>query len=767
MTVALESETNPETGEVSIYSATYSIEGFSEDGVTMIPSEDGAAPMYAIFSSRSEEMNYTFQFRDEAGNEGSYIVDASEIAFAERIDTVITGYRLTYMAPNSNGYRSMGIFTSGETIDIGLSNSAVSVKVEALNQNGETVPAVVEANGALPDGAAVYAKEKLVMFTTESSADKTVNLTMTGGSNSISVPVMLPANTIDMTAPTGTVNYSADGNMIKAYLVTSNTDIAQVALTGTKSDGTPLVLGQDKNGHYTEFDVNGTGQFVMLDHAGNAGTVSIAVLTIDTDAPEILAEGWQSHLSARDDAAVKELLQTPTNSTIKLFITFNEQLSRAEVKAYSSKDTTTELTPTDDYITATASGNALTVEFKQNCLAMLTVYDLRGNAMTIWRPEDGPITVIDRDVPKPAEGYPKRTAENNTVKIEYVFADGEEVMRLDDHESGYRNSHTVTFTENGANILTFADRAGNVYSDYPVISEIDDTAPGIKISVDYVGDGAELSGDDSYKAGNLYTSKDVRILLNIEDGTNDAVTVTARTHSGKALKVNKEQAELNGKTYNYNIIVAENGSYRITAADQWGNETFVDTSVSVIDRTPPTIRLANSAVNVKAGTDAAEAERIILADITAADTQSGANAPMGDRFGEVTDGVHVSIDMSGIDLGRIGAYNAKVTAADRLGNTAEKDVKVLVVRDVYLFNINGASVYANDVFTTTKGRITIGDANADAKYYYSQGYRTAAQMKYADSFEPAQGFDASQSGYYTILAQERDRRIYLLYVYVN
>lgn len=163
----------------------------------------------------------------------------------------------------------------------------------------------------------------------------------------------------------------------------------------------------------------------------------------------------------------------------------------------------------------------------------------------------------------------------------------------------------------------------------------------------------------------------------------------------------------------------------------------------------------------------AEAEQSVLDGVAAADTQSGANAPMGDRFGEVTDGVSVGVDMSGVDLNRIGAYNAKVTASDRLGNTAEKDVKVLVVRDVYLFNINGVSVYANDVFTASKGRITIRDANADAKYYYSRGYKTAAQMKYAESFEPAQGFDASQSGYYTILAQESGRGMHLLYVYVN
>lgn len=40
-------------------------------------------------------------------------------------------------------------------------------------------------------------------------------------------------------------------------------------------------------------------------------------------------------------------------------------------------------------------------------------------------------------------------------------------------------------------------------------------------------------------------------------------------------------------------------------------------------------------------------------------------------------------------------------------------------------------------------------------------------MKYALTFDPNSGFEATESGYYTILAQESGRKMFLLYVYVN
>lgn len=770
VSISTESETDPETGVCCIYSVTYSVEGFSEQGVELIAAEDDAAAANVTFDFDSAEKMYTFRFRDAAGNEGTYTADASDITFTQRKDSKIEGYRLTYSVADDNGFRTIGRFGAGDVIDIGLVNRAVSVRTEALNKNGESVSAVLSADGNLPQGTKVYAPEKLVMFTDESREDRTVNLTLTGigGANSIKVPVRLPANSIDMTAPTGTVHYSVDGDKVKARLVTNDTDLREngVSVVGTKSNGEALVLKSDENGYYTEFDLNGAGRFVMTDKAGNVGTVAIAVLTIDKEPPQILAEGWQGYADARTREEIAELLATPTNNTIKLFITFNEQLRGVEVKAFASDTAANELLPTDEYVTAATSGNALTVEFKQNCQAKLTVYDLHNNAYTVWRPEDGPITVIDRDVPKPENGYPKETFENNTVKLEYIFANGEEVMLLQNHGDGYKNRHEITFSENGQKLLSFADRAGNVFSDYPFISKIDDLAPGMKISLDFVGEGKVLSAEDGYKAGNMYTNKNVRVLMNVTDATQDGIAVTAETKAGIPIEVKTENITANEKPYNYYFTVTENGSYRITVKDKWGNENIVEAGVSVIDRTAPTIVCGSSPVTVKTGTDEKTACEIILKDITATDLQSGANAPLGNKVKDVNDGVKINVDLSGVKLSEEGTYSAKITAADRLGNTAEKLCRVIVADEFYTFAVGGTRLYANDVFTTSKNKISLDSASGTAKYYYMQGYKTAAQMKYAKPFDAEKGFDAPQKGYYTILAQESSRKMYLLYVYV-
>ena len=563
--------------------------------------------------------------------------------------------------------------------------------------------------------------------------------------------------------------YEPDGDTVKAHLITNDTDLAEngVSVTGTKADGTAFELKTDGNGYYTELDVNGAGKFVLTDKAGNVGTVAFAVMTIDKEPPRIVSEGWQSVVDAKTREAIEELLATPTNSTIKLFMTFNEQLRGAEVKAFKSTGETEDLLPSDDFVTAVTSGSTLTVEFLQNCRAKLTVFDLRGNALTLWRPEDGPITVIDRTAPKLAEGYPRISFDraSNTVTAEYVFADGEEVKLLKADNDGFKNRHVLTFDKNGSQILSFADKAGNVFSDYPVISQIDDKAPAIKMTMDFVGNGAELSGNDSYMAGNFYTSKNVRILLNITDDTADGISVTAETKSKTKLPVNAENISADGKTYSYNLVVTENGAYRITAKDKWGHENSVEANISIIDKTAPSISFGSGTVVFREGTQADAAKAGLLADVKAIDLQSGATLPLGDKgdlLTNVTEGVRINADLSRINLSEEGTYTAKITAEDRLGNVSEKERTVIVLKDIYTFCVNGISVYANDVFTSAKGRIRLNGSSETAKYYFSKGYKTAAQMKYSKSFDAVDGFDALQNGYYTILAQESSRKMYLL-----
>ena len=766
--LSIESETDIETNEKYIYSLTYTVEGFSEDNVSLMPSDDGAMPYSVTFDIGSENKKHTFRFCDAAGNEGSYTADASDVSFSERKDNTIADYRLTYLSYDSNGFKTLGEFSLGDKTDIGLINSAVSVKVQALNKNGENVSFELLQNGDLPSGSKVYEKEKLVMFTSESGEDRKVNLTLKSSRNSMDISVVLPSDTIDLTAPSGSVYYVPEKENIKAYLVTSDTDLEDVYVIGTTNDGKAFELKKDETGYYTEFSQNGVGKFVMTDKAGNIGTVAIAVLTIDKEPPKIISEGWQSVVDAKTEEEIENLLKTPTNSSIKLFITFNEQLRGADVKAYKTSDETQELLPTDEYVTAAASGSNLTLEFKKNCRAKLTVYDLRGNALTIWRPEDGPITVIDKDIPKLKSGYPKITFEKNKniATIEYVFEDDEKVMLLQNHEDGYKNKHTVTVSKNGLQTFNFADMAGNVFSDYPVITNIDELAPSIKMSVDYVGEGNVLSGNDSYKSGNVYTSKNVRILLNVSDETADEISVKAKTKSGAFIPVNKENVVLNEKTYNYNVIVTQNGAYRIIASDKWGHENVVETSVSVIDKTAPSIKFENSSIVVKTDTDKNDVVTKILENVTAEDNMSGANSPLGDKFGDVDDGVKISVNADDVNLSKEGKYTAKITASDRLGNTSEKDFTVIVKKDLYKFNINGKDVYANDVFTSSVGKVKLKSANDNTKFYYMQGYKTLAQMKYGKEFNAGEGFDALIKGYYTICAQEAGRKMYLIYVYV-
>ncbi len=764
----VESDRNLRTGEELIYSVTYSIEGFSEENVMLTES----SPSSITFDCELDDLIYTFRFRDEAGNEGEYTADASGIAFSKRGDRKIAHYRLTYLVPDENGYKTVGITEDGAgEIDFGPVNKAVSVKIDAFNAKGEPVSFTVLEKGELPDGTRLYTKEKLLLFETEDDREREAFLTLNTAEGKSDIRISLPGGTIDLTAPTGTVYYEMIGEDIRAYLSTNEPDLTEdsVYVTGKKADGMPLKLMKDEKGYYTEFDLNGAGKFLIADKAGNIGSVMIAVLSIDKEAPEVISEGWQSKESAVLPDEVRRLLETPTNSTVKLFMTFNEQLSGADVKAFADSERKEELKPTADYVTAETAGTTLTVEFKQNCLAMVTVYDLRGNARTLLRPEDGPVTVIDRDIPKVKEGYPKtQKNDDNTVTMEYAFKDGEKVMLLSAPDEGYNDTHIITFGKNGAHTLSFADRAGNVFSDYPVITGIDMLAPSVKINVDYVGEGATLSPEESYKAGNVYTSRNVRILLNVEDETADGITVTAKTRSGKSIKLNREKTVTEDKkTYNYNFIVTENGSYTVTAKDKWGHENVIETSVSTIDRTAPTVRFINGKTVIAAYTDEKEAEKLIMENILTSDQMSGKNAPIGNRYELVTDGVTVTLDMSGADLSKPGSYEVLVTAADRLNNKTEKYHTVVVTKDAYKFTVNNEVIFSGDVFTSKKGKITLERADEGTNYYFSEGYKTAAEMKYAISFDPGEGFEAAKRGYYTVLAQGTDRKMHLLYVYVN
>ncbi|MEA4849250.1 MAG: hypothetical protein VB106_18610, partial [Clostridiaceae bacterium] len=766
----INSSIDEETGETAVYSITYEITGFSKKNVTVIDEEGNSAPISITFDRSSESKAYTFRYRDEAGNIGSYPIDVSDMEFSDRSDAEIKGYRLTFAGSGKDGANTLGIYTSGgEAINLGAANSNIVVKAEALNSSGETVPAAMSLVGAAPNGVTVFTAQKSVLFTLEKETEQKVTVKLTGPANNIEIPITLPAGAIDKTSPIGTVSYVESGSNIKAYLVPLCSDLAEdgVNVTGQKGDGIALKLEEDSAGNYVEFDANGSGYFILKDKAGNIGTVAIAAATIDNEPPKLGAEGWSGVIEAYSKAEtwkddIDRILQTPTNNSIKIFFSFNEQLSKVEVNAYDNSTDQNELIPGSDYVTAIVSGNTVTIEFKQNCQAKISVYDIRGNETVLWRPEDGPITVIDRISPELEADYPKETFADNKVSITYKFKDNEEVILLSNFDEGYKNTHTVEFDKNGQYILTFADRAGNVLSQYPRIERIDELAPHIKLSLGFAGEGKEEGGKDEKGDAFYYTNRNVRILLNVADETAEGLTVTAAKQGGAQMTVTKENVTVDTRNYTHHLTVMENGVYAISAKDKWGHENTAYANVTIIDKTPPTIALASTkAVSVEKNAEGEAVKNAVMQGVTAADAQSGTNG-----------GVTLKADMSEADLANPGSYGVKITATDRLGNESQKTRIVNVLSgELRVFGINGQSLEANDVFITTPGRITVDTSHSSfggekVTLYCTQGYKTAAQMKYASPFDGSEGFDARDKGYYTILAQSAERGMYLVYVYI-
>lgn len=769
--VAVDLETVPRAeGGYDVLSVKYTVEGFEDESdVEILANETGEITSEYTFNKNNKDSTYTFKFRDEAGNEGSYTVDASGYMFADYADKQITGYRLSYFVSSQTGVSSLGsVENSDLAIPVGTVNGDISVKVEALNASGESVPFAMSNNGS---SSGVLIAGSTIMFAGEDAYDRiaSVKLTGDGSGNTLPFETVLPGGTVDKTAPTGTVEYVAiSDETIRIYLISNNTDIAEngVSVKGEREDGSLLTLQKDEKGYYVDTNVNVSGYFILTDKAGNIGNVAVAVIGIDNTPPEKKTEGWSSVFEASTEELIKKLLETPTNNSIKIFFSFNEQLSKTDVKAYDNQTDKNELTPTSEFVTAVTSGNTVVVEFKQNCIAKIDVYDTSNNCTTLWRPEDGPITVIDKDAPKLLEGYPQINTADNKVTMVYKFAENEEVMLLTGKDTAYKNEHTIVFTENGQQILTFADEAGNVFSAYPVISGIDDMAPAITSSFADEANHIEYSENPDGTI-TLGTSGAVVVRIKAEDATPDGLEIKVKDLKGVEYDVVPENKTITDEdnvsvTYTHKFVAEENGVYEIIAKDKWNLENTLRVNITMIDKVAPTINMITTQeVKVIKNTDESEVKTAVLSGVTAKDSQSGV-AENG-----------LSVDLSDVDLAKSGSYAAKINATDKLGNTATK-TRVVVVYDeaLRLFNVNGETVEENDVYLMQPGHVNVStDAstfkNEKITLYYAQGYRTKAQMKYATPFNADTGFDASVKGYYTVLAQSAERSMHLVYIYVH
>lgn len=730
---------------------TVEILGFDEAGVTM----KGGAPTWHTFSQPG---NHTFEFVDAAGNAGTYVADETETIFTAPIDNTIAGYRLTYTAAADGGSaRMLGVYNSGDApVSLPLVNRDIAVKIEVQNAAGQVIPATMEL---------IETESYVQYFTAQSSVVFSANGTTTvrlKADNSVEVPVTIAA--IDKVAPVGSVEYvmltaaetAPDGGMlskgaVKAYLVCDEPDLVEVLGSGVQ---------HDTDGYFIYFDRNAQGVFYLLDKAGNVGSVPVGVYSVDLHSPEVTSESWYSSIAAAPDAldyttghSQADILSTPTNSAIRLFFVFDEAIKRVDVTAYN-REGGTPYANTADYIVSTWSGNTATVEFLQNCQANIVVWDLRDNPTHLWRPEDGPITVIDREAPQITSL--SQTLQENQVRITYNF---DEPVTSAKVETELATSHTLVFDQNGVYPLVFSDAVGNTVSTVAVITEVDDTSPKIYYGLQIVpvdgGTTPVVVGEDG--VGPYATNGHVEIAIAAQDASSIAA-ITVVDQNGRNAALAQHAPTISGKVVSYTtaVTVRQNGIYTITATDEHGNNNAVYVRIDFIDRTPPTIVLASAkALEVPYGIGAAELQQRLLQGVTAADS----------FFGNVTP----SVDIGLVDRDTMGEYSVTYTASDGLGNTAARTRVVRVVSpDRRVFRVNGETVLANETHPAASGQIQVDVSNLFSgevvTLYYSQGFRKPAEMKYADRFDGE--FTATTKGYYTVLARSAERGSQLIYIYV-
>lgn len=705
-------------------SVMYQILGFDEENVRITDSSNGVIR----FTAPGKEV---FHFQDEAGNRGALEVSEQDTDFvsteAGTIKEVLISWYLgdtlagTYVNPD------------GQEVDFPKTTKNMRAVLTALNEKGETVDTELSlAEGTEVDFARINRTNGSVVF----SGNGSLTLTLKAA-NEVQIPLTI--SNIDKRVPTGRLIYGQPENgKVKVYVEHDADSWIEE----------PQNVQKDAEGEYIEFTSNGMIQITLKNDVGNITTLIAEVYVLDTEPPVITSSRW---LTQTGD------LTKVTNGAVRLYLEFNEQISRAELTISDREGNPMDAAQKDAYAKATVLGNTLTVDFEQNCQIGLKAYDMSGNApQTPWTyPADAPLTIIDRTAPtmtltKTYDG------DTNTVHLAAYFDEPVtgtfEAGTGTDGKLVYENHFEKTVDKNGTCQLSFADEAGNPVSQVVQVTEIDTTAPKLTFTFcEQDGNKLELKTD---KQGNLFVPvrKDGFYLQVTTDEDNTSVGIRNTSTRGMEQKLG-----ITGRGQYVNYLVEENGIYQLIAEDRYGNTGVSTVTINFLDKTPPALTLPSGAVEVLAGTSDAVAKAALRSGVTA---------------DEACD-MEVLLDES--ILRTAGSYVVPIQAVDKAGNETRKTRRLKVLpADGHYFMVNGRNVQAGSVSTVTGTTVTVKapeeyteelSAGGEAALYWSKGYQTRAQMKDAKKFTDS--FEVSESGYYTVMLGTPNRDAYLIYLYVQ
>ena len=633
---------------------------------------------------------------------------------------------------------------SGQAIRLAFSirdDSPVNLIVKSSNT---AVPGYTDASDSIP-GLTVTGST----LTWEGEAETTVYVYLVDASGNTAAALTLTFPAVDKTPPTATVEYvSEHGNLaeppIRAYLVPGETDKNDFTVLDTnvlKKDDTS---GAHQGQYYYEFQTNGSYIFRFSDAAGNIGTVTATVHSIDNTPLEVsdnsiqwLTRG-QTYSQAEWADAQDDL---HTNVAVTAIIHTNLALDSVTVPQGVTG------------VTTAVSANQARITFSANTTGplTLTLEARNGQITTVTLPT---VTCIDTTAPEvtvsgatlnsdntyTVDGSGQRSVTLTFTTNEATASDQAVLVEEDGNvsEEQFGTSYTAVFSKNDSYSLSFTDPAGNVTTIQIRVTNLDDK---LALSYSKNSDGSDAVTDPAklgLTAGETFyvkSNRDATITL----GTASSVQVEKGTWT--------------------KFTLAASGLVLLKAADKDGNTLYAYLTVVLLDTVPPVISLPSQTIYIQAGITPEQGAALLKENVTATDNR---------------DSVSYQLNTDSVEWDTPGSYTVTYTATDQAGNTTSVTRTLVLTREKSVeLKVNGQTVYPGSTLSLGKRTASLTLTGADTPVYLAlkPGYKTIAQMKLNaqvllnGKYTGPVTASLTGAGFYTLYLRTQDRTEYVYYLY--
>jgi len=725
---------------------------------------------------------YTFEFMDEAGNTGSItailpitmeepeepVVDKAKPKYDIRIYAKKDGkeeFRAEYRSVNSEMEQEDGMepedkmeledaireagYVQGYVFDIIVTEDS-PYKILLLKDDTD-VNSVSYNSESTADIEGVSLSRNRITVTKPA----TFKVVIVDKFNNMSFFRMDLGKYFDTTAPTAKITeYYSDFYKVKLYA-----ELEDLADNGDKTHETykvtllsPTGLSFEDGKYYFEFTENRSLTLYFVDSAGNIGSETIEVNSLDLKKPEVVDITWSPCLINPDDGSQNPALPPNrlTNKDVTAIVKYDKPVVVTASVSFDGGENWQEVIDDtyDDYFELKATSDIAKVTFHSGGFGVkLTATALNNRTYEMVLHLENVIVKTEPKIKKEVSyiyrsGYESGTPVSVTITLtpESIdvycaeYATPKQVTENAKSKEVIKKGESISFTvsRKGNYTYHFTDVAGNTSTvTVYVEKELDQTPPVITVN------------NKDLPVTNEKVS--VPITLN-EDGK---LTVICANNT----KIFDDYVSGNVQT---NVTIDNNGTYEVIAVDKAGNTANSVFSVGNIDKIAPVITLDPITVDIRQDSD--EDALKALLDVGCI----------------VTDNRSVKIDVTyksdNVDLTVPGVYTVTYEAKDEVGNIGKATRFVRVYsKDELEVLINGKKTYYGGTATVKLNelKITINNPVGNEPYtiYLSSSLRSEGQMKYNHTIirpDSQRRFSVPSPGFYTLYIVTQSRQTYLI-----